>query len=170
MRFKNKIFLEQKEVPESFVKDAIGIAYRKVKTTQLRAISYNHNKLNSRKITQTPHYHYAVKNFNPTKSIENDNVQSYEEFRNKATNGRESENNRFLELISSLNEKNYDWEKRPILVVKHPFRPFHFNIVDGMHRAAILTAKGTTHFVVLQIKSKKSLLNRTINFLKKIGK
>lgn len=121
------------------------------------------NKIDYVYVKQTPHFQF-VQNF--LFGIPNKNTLGYIDYNDYiSTNPDARSEKRFIELINSIKDNDYDFVNSPILVFR-PTRFFYFfkrwYVADGFHRLAILTALGQEKIFVSTLKNKQTFIQKII--------
>lgn len=157
------------DLPEFLKVDFIFYRYEKINVKNLYAsLIKKSGNVKFCTIYETPHYIF-VRHFlygeNTYVISDYDSYQDYESTNIKACNEHE-----FIQLIKSIEINGYDWENNPILVHRNWKRlvPLgRWDIADGFHRLAILTALGENDIMVGTLRYKNNILKRLLNRFKK---
>jgi len=112
-------------------------------------------------VVETPHYIYVLHEQFGAPLRHMHGYKDYSQYLSIHPQSHSEE--QFRQLIKDIRTNGYDWKNQPILVFRHWSRPLHMNrwdVADGFHRLAILTALGESSVIVGTLKAKKSMFKR----------
>ena len=151
------VFISAHHSPGKYINVNIRMLY-------VGLVQASNKKIKYVPIQKTPHYLFA-KSVLTGKPIQP--VSDYDSYsRYLIHNPHTCSENDFIKLINEMHLMGYDWQSHPILVFRHWRRPLPFgrwDVADGFHRLAVLSALGETYFPVFSLQYKYSLWRRFLH-------
>lgn len=155
-------------IPDFLKKDFYFSHFRVVNINKIYVgiINSKSRKIEYVNIKKTPHYNFVL-NFIGVYRISKSGTTDYNRYIKSNLSEHRSEQ-KFINLIESMDNNGYQYDESPILVFKSLKRAFplgRFDVADGFHRLAILAALNSTNIKVAILKRRQNVFLRIINKL-----